>query len=336
MNVDYKLIGERIQKARKSKGMTQDVLAELAANYITPEDLLELSTTLPEGVFEKYFGLSVLEDVLGAQEMLDLLSMDAVVEKVDGSAELQADFADLLGDEAWDLILANEEVQAVLGTTDSRVLADLIEAAGGFEAVVALFDSEEFVDVLSTVSVGELYLFLQSEELVDTVNVQTALSDAMAQISAKEGGKKQLITNIFNRFTTMLNQENVAAMYLNESQIYFNGRIDLQVCATALLSAIPDVEDLSRATFDKPFASLVLSGELRGEPVSFGITVGMMGDAENSDDAEALAKLCEKAGDLVDLFAIDVEEVDGVTGVTVSSDLSETFANLYKTALTSK
>lgn len=28
MNVDYKLIGERIQKARKSKGMTQDVLAE--------------------------------------------------------------------------------------------------------------------------------------------------------------------------------------------------------------------------------------------------------------------------------------------------------------------
>ena len=28
MNVDYKLIGERIQKTRKSKGMTQDVLAE--------------------------------------------------------------------------------------------------------------------------------------------------------------------------------------------------------------------------------------------------------------------------------------------------------------------
>ena len=28
MNVDYKLIGERIKKVRKSKGMTQDVLAE--------------------------------------------------------------------------------------------------------------------------------------------------------------------------------------------------------------------------------------------------------------------------------------------------------------------
>ena len=28
MNVDYKLIGERIKKTRKSKGMTQDVLAE--------------------------------------------------------------------------------------------------------------------------------------------------------------------------------------------------------------------------------------------------------------------------------------------------------------------
>ena len=28
MNVDYKLIGGRIQKARKSQGMTQDVLAE--------------------------------------------------------------------------------------------------------------------------------------------------------------------------------------------------------------------------------------------------------------------------------------------------------------------
>ena len=28
MNVDYKLIGERIKKARKLKGITQDVLAE--------------------------------------------------------------------------------------------------------------------------------------------------------------------------------------------------------------------------------------------------------------------------------------------------------------------
>ena len=28
MNVDYKLIGERIKKARKAKGITQDVLAE--------------------------------------------------------------------------------------------------------------------------------------------------------------------------------------------------------------------------------------------------------------------------------------------------------------------
>ena len=28
MNVDYKLIGERIKKARKFKGITQDVLAE--------------------------------------------------------------------------------------------------------------------------------------------------------------------------------------------------------------------------------------------------------------------------------------------------------------------
>ena len=28
MNVDYKLIGERIQKTRKSRGMTQEILAE--------------------------------------------------------------------------------------------------------------------------------------------------------------------------------------------------------------------------------------------------------------------------------------------------------------------
>ena len=28
MNVDYRLIGERIQRVRKSKGMTQEVLAE--------------------------------------------------------------------------------------------------------------------------------------------------------------------------------------------------------------------------------------------------------------------------------------------------------------------
>lgn len=28
MNIDYKLIGERIKQARKSKGMTQEVLAE--------------------------------------------------------------------------------------------------------------------------------------------------------------------------------------------------------------------------------------------------------------------------------------------------------------------
>ena len=28
MNIDYKLIGERIKKERKSKGMTQDVLSE--------------------------------------------------------------------------------------------------------------------------------------------------------------------------------------------------------------------------------------------------------------------------------------------------------------------
>lgn len=28
MNIDYKLIGERIKKARKSNGITQDVLAE--------------------------------------------------------------------------------------------------------------------------------------------------------------------------------------------------------------------------------------------------------------------------------------------------------------------
>jgi len=28
MNIDYKLIGERIKKARKSKGLTQDILSE--------------------------------------------------------------------------------------------------------------------------------------------------------------------------------------------------------------------------------------------------------------------------------------------------------------------
>lgn len=28
MNIDYKLIGDRIKKARKGKGMTQDILAE--------------------------------------------------------------------------------------------------------------------------------------------------------------------------------------------------------------------------------------------------------------------------------------------------------------------
>lgn len=28
MNIDYKLIGERVKRARKSKGLTQDILAE--------------------------------------------------------------------------------------------------------------------------------------------------------------------------------------------------------------------------------------------------------------------------------------------------------------------
>ncbi len=213
--------------------------------------------------------------------------------------------------------------------------SDIADAAGGFGELMGWFTPEELSAIVSAMDTAELMSFLKNSELQTVLDLEKVLKDAMQLMSTKQDAMKQFLKNCVDRVTTMLNKEDVYALYLNGTRFYFSGRIDLQATVTALLKAIPDVKDLCNATLDAPFAQLIVSGELRGEPVSIGITLGLMGDPANAEDVAALENLRAAAENYVEYFSFDVEDDNGVADVTASVVLPSAIAGVYETVLTS-
>ena len=74
MNIDYKLIGERVKRARKSKGLTQDILAEKLGVSIGYVSQIERGIT------------KISLDLLGAiSGILDCDVADFITESATGS-----------------------------------------------------------------------------------------------------------------------------------------------------------------------------------------------------------------------------------------------------------
>jgi len=109
-----------LETLAQGRELTLDDLRELAANYITVDDLKEIVRSLPTDVVRDYFSMGMLPDIFVMEEIKEMIPIDNMMAAVDAEA-----IKPLLSDAVIDKLLENEQLKdAVL---DEAYIEDLID-----------------------------------------------------------------------------------------------------------------------------------------------------------------------------------------------------------------
>ena len=142
-----------LETLAKGKEVTLDDLRELAANYISVDDLKGLVNDLPIGVIREYFSFDMLLDMFTIQEIVDLVPVEEILSAIDTSK-----FEALLTDEVIEMalnenlknkVLTDEFIQDVIDNTslvddlmaDEAIKSQFIDLVDD-ETVKAIMNSE--------------------------------------------------------------------------------------------------------------------------------------------------------------------------------------------------
>ncbi len=187
----------------KGKEVTLDDLRELAANYITVDDLKAMVRDLPINIVRKYFSFDMLLDIFTIQEIVDLVPVEDILSAIDTDK-----FNELLTDEAIELAL-NENLE-------NKVLTD--------EFIQNVIDNTSLVDdLMEDEAIKAQFVALVNDEVVNAI-MKSEYGPKITEFAAKDTVVNRIMANesavtiLENYFTS---QENDAAfnMFIKDKAV---------------------------------------------------------------------------------------------------------------------
>ncbi len=100
---------EILDAVSKGRELTLDDLKELAANYVTVDELKAIINDVPEDILREYLSIADLREIFSVQEILDIIKIDDIINSID-----QDEISALLTDEVAELVLKQEIIDKVV------------------------------------------------------------------------------------------------------------------------------------------------------------------------------------------------------------------------------
>ena len=164
-----------LETLAKGKEVTLDDLRELAANYISVDDLKGLINNLPISVVREYFSFDMLLDMFTVSEIVDLVPVEEVLSAVDVDK-----FDTLLTDEVVELAL-NENLKSkvltdkfIQNVIDNTSLVDDLMADEAIKAqFIDLVDDEVVKAIMASEYGPKITEFAASKTVADRIIANT-------------------------------------------------------------------------------------------------------------------------------------------------------------------
>ena len=265
-------------------------------------------------IFEDFGRDDIIRDVFGGYYGMiqkDLVSESDVVTAVGGYNAL----VDYLLPEKLDDIINIVGMEKWKEYVD---INDIVDMAGGYSALLSMYPTDELQAIVNAIGMGNIKNFLLDIGIKDKINIKGIVKDFIILIK----DKGYFIKEIFNLITRILNNE-FSTISLNDTVIYKNGSFFLQKIFYAIISEMPDIEDIVEMNSGDTLIGFVISAPVRGETISLGVEIKLVGDLT---DLQSFLEAYK------DDFKFDVSEN---MDISLTVGLPSILSDLYEKALLS-
>ena len=143
---------------------------------------------------------------------------------------------------------------------------DVADSVGGFPALMAMYDPAELVEIARSVGLGKIRDFVFENNLQSLIDFKQLALDIIELLKGRIPETKEFIKTVGKTALSFLVNE-VDGIYINGARVYEYGSFDLQKIIVKLLQAVPDIDDLISAAPGIPFASLYISADISEKPI---------------------------------------------------------------------
>ena len=175
---------------------------------------------------------------------------------------------------------------------------DVADSVGGFPALMAMYDPAELVEIARSVGLGKIRDFVFENNLQSLIDFKQLALDIIELLKGRIPETKEFIKTVGKTALSFLVNE-VDGIYINGARVYEYGSFDLQKIIVKLLQAVPDIDDLISAAPGIPFASLYISADISGKTYSLGVEFSFSKDA---------TQLQNKLVQIRDYYKLDVSD----------------------------
>ena len=292
-------------------GDSREALAELAANFITAEDLAEFIAMLPTEVLSDHVDLDFIFKFVTVKELFTVVSVDemfADIPKEDIEALVNSEALEVLLNDNWN---------------EYDNFSDLVNAAGGYSPLLSTYSVDEIKDFVDAIGFKKLKTFLTENGAFKKIDVKRLAKDIVSLAKDKKDELKPALREVFNLITRILNSE-FSTISINDTVIYKYGSFFIEKMIYAIANEIPDIQKVLEMKSGDTLVGFVISAPLRESKFSLGVQVKLVGDLTELKSFLELHK---------DLFNFDIDEE---LNATVELGLPEVITALYEKAIVSE
>ncbi len=209
-----------LETLSQGRDISLDDLRELAANYVTIDDLKEIVKKLPTDVVRDYFSKGMLPDIFVLEEIKEIIPIDDMMAAVDAEA-----IKPLLSDKVIELLLDNENLKDAV--TDEAYINDLIENTTLVDDLLAQEEIKEAIFDLVTDEVVEAIVDEYEAELLALAEDP----DRVEAILELEG----MMEKVQNYMTSDAHADEFES-FINDEDVY-NALVEMDAVKDFLFSA---------------------------------------------------------------------------------------------------
>ncbi|MBE6667920.1 MAG: hypothetical protein E7607_06410 [Ruminococcaceae bacterium] len=224
-------------------------------------------------IFEDFGRDNIIHDVFGGYyEMIDLgLFTEAELVTAIGGYSILVDY--LLPEKLEDII----NVVGMDRWKEYVDVNDIVDAAGGYSALLSMYSNDELQAIIDAIGIRNIKDFVLDNGIKDILDIKGLAKDLISILKDKKSEYKTFAKEIFNLFTRILYNE-FSTISINDTVIYKNGSFFIQEILTAIVKIMPDVEDVISMNSGEALAGFVITAPVRGETLSLGVEVNLVGD----------------------------------------------------------
>lgn len=204
-------IPEDALEALKDKD-SKEALANLAASFITADDLSELIALIPTDVLLDYIDISFIEKFITIEELLSIIPVDSILSDVPAE-KIEA----LINSQALELLL-NENIKNKVLT--NAFIADLLENSGIVDEIVSDADiHDDLADLIDGPVVDKILSNPQAKaNLIALAESETVLNTVLGDSDILHAVQDYLFSHT-EKINTFLSDDNVIIPLRNSSVI---------------------------------------------------------------------------------------------------------------------